>query len=62
VGISHLFPGTRYMVSSKLLIVPAPTAVPTGPDATGVTGLTEPLRDQAMIDWVWAFLARVFPN
>ena len=29
--------------------------------ATGVTGLSEPLRDQAMIDWVWAFLARVFP-
>jgi hypothetical protein len=45
-----------------LLIVPAPTAAPSGPDATtGVTGLSQPLRDQAMIDWVWAFLARVFP-
>jgi transcription-repair coupling factor (superfamily II helicase) len=63
VRISHLFPGTRYMQSSQLLIVPAPTAVPTAPDATtGVTGLSEPLRDQAMIDWVWAFLARVFPG
>lgn len=62
VRLSHLFPGTRYMQTSKLLIVPAPTAAPSGPDATtGVTGLSEPLRDQAMIDWVWAFLARVFP-
>ena len=63
VRISHLFPGTRYMQSSKLLMVPAPTGVPTAPDAkTGVTGLSEPLRDQAMIEWVWAFLARVFPT
>ena len=62
VRISHLFPGTRYMQTSKLLIVPAPTGVPTSADATtGVIALTEPLRDQAMIDWVWAFLARVFP-
>ena len=50
VRLSHLFPGLRYMVSSKLLTVPAPK------DFDG-----EPLRDQAMIDWVWAFLARVFP-
>ena len=50
VRLSHLFPGLRYMVSSKLLTVPAPQ------DQTG-----EPLRDQAMVDWVWAFLARVFP-
>jgi transcription-repair coupling factor (superfamily II helicase) len=50
VRLSHLFPGLRYMVSSKLLTVPAPK------DIDG-----EPLRDQAIIDWVWAFLARVFP-
>jgi transcription-repair coupling factor (superfamily II helicase) len=50
VRLSHLFPGLRYMASSQLLTVPAPK------DIDG-----EPLRDQAIIDWVWAFLARVFP-
>jgi len=50
VRLSHLFPGLRYMQGSKLLMVPAPK------DTDG-----EPLRDQAIIDWVWAFLARVFP-
>lgn len=62
VRLSHLFPGLRYMASSKLLIVPAPTTQGTEVDpTTGMTKLTEPLKDQAMIDWVWAFLARVFP-
>ena len=45
VRLSHLFPGLRFMVSSKLLTVPSPN-----------------LTDQPMIDWVWAFLARVFPK
>ena len=62
VRITHLFPGARYMHGSKLLMVPAPTGVPTAAKPeTGVMALSEPLRDQAMIDWVWAFLARVFP-
>jgi transcription-repair coupling factor (superfamily II helicase) len=62
VRLSHLFPGLRYMASSKLLIVPAPVSNSTDADpTTGVARLSEPLKDQAMIDWVWAFLARVFP-
>ena len=50
VRLSHLFPGTKYLQSAKSLMVPAPR------DAN-----FEPLRDQAIIDWAWAFLARVFP-
>jgi transcription-repair coupling factor (superfamily II helicase) len=50
VRLSHLFPGTKYLQSAKTLMVPAPR------DAN-----FEPLRDQAIIDWAWAFLARVFP-
>ena len=51
VRLSHLFPGLKYLQSSQLLTVPAPKDPATD----------EPLRDQAVIDWVWAFLARVFP-
>ncbi len=50
VRLSHLFPGLKYLTSSKTLTVPAPK----GTDA-------EPLRDREVINWVWAFLARVFP-
>lgn len=50
VRLSHLFPGTKYLQSAKSLMVPSPR------DAN-----FEPLRDQAIIDWAWAFLARVFP-
>ncbi len=51
VQISHLFPGTKYLQSASTLMVPAPR------DAN-----FEPLRDKAIIDWAWAFLARVFAN
>ena len=50
VRLTHLFTGTKYLQSSQTLMVPAPR------DEN-----FEPLRDQAIIDWAWAFLARVFP-
>jgi transcription-repair coupling factor (superfamily II helicase) len=51
VRLSHLFPGMRYLQTNSLLTVPAPK---------GADG--EPLRDRAVIDWTWAFLATVFAN
>jgi transcription-repair coupling factor (superfamily II helicase) len=51
VRLSHAYPGLRYLQSNQLLNVPAPK------DASG-----EPLRDRAVIDWTWAFLATVFAN
>jgi transcription-repair coupling factor (superfamily II helicase) len=51
VRLSHAYPGLRYLQSNELLTVPAPK------DAAG-----EPLRDRAVIDWTWAFLATVFAN
>jgi transcription-repair coupling factor (superfamily II helicase) len=51
VKLTHLFPGAKYLQSAKTLMVPAPR------DAN-----FEPLRDQAIIDWAWAFLARVFDS
>ena len=51
VRLSHLYPGMRYLQTNNLLTVPAPK------DATG-----EPLRDRAVIDWTWTFLATVFAN
>ncbi len=50
VQLSHLFPGLKYLQSAKTLMVPAPR------DEN-----FEPIRDRAVIDWAWAFLARVFP-
>ncbi|MEN9962467.1 MAG: hypothetical protein RIS66_880, partial [Actinomycetota bacterium] len=50
VQLTHLFPGARYLQSAQTLMVPAPR------DAN-----FEPLRDKPIIDWAWAFLARVFP-
>jgi len=50
VQLTHLFPGTKYLQSAQTLMVPAPR------DAN-----FEPLRDKPIIDWAWAFLARVFP-
>ncbi|MEY4980668.1 MAG: hypothetical protein RL174_6, partial [Actinomycetota bacterium] len=41
----------KYLQSAKTLMVPAPR------DAN-----FEPLRDQAIIDWAWAFLSRVFAD
>ena len=40
----------RYLASAETLMLPAPK------DANG-----EPMRDQAVIDWTWAVLARIFP-
>jgi transcription-repair coupling factor (superfamily II helicase) len=51
VRLTHLFTGTKYLQSSQTLMVPAPR------DEN-----FEPLRDQAIIDWAWAFLARVFAS
>ena len=51
VQITHLFPGAKYLQSAATLMVTAPR------DAN-----FEPLRDKAIIDWAWAFLARVFAN
>jgi transcription-repair coupling factor (superfamily II helicase) len=51
VRLSHLYPGMRYLQTNNLLTVPTPK------DATG-----EPLRDRAIIDWTWTFLATVFAN
>mgnify|MGYP000440972607 CR=1 FL=1 len=50
VQLTHLFDGAKYLQSSQTLTVPAPR------DSN-----FEPLRDKAIIDWAWAFLARVFP-
>ncbi|MFM1954670.1 MAG: transcription-repair coupling factor [Actinomycetota bacterium] len=52
VRLSHLFPGLKYLASASTLMLPAPRDPATG----------EPLRDQAVIDWTWAVLARVFPQ
>ena len=49
VRLTHLFPGTKYLQTAKLLTVPAPKDLN-----------YEPLRDQAIIDYMWALLARVF--
>jgi transcription-repair coupling factor (superfamily II helicase) len=49
VRLTHLFPGTKYLQTSKLLTLPAPKDLN-----------YEPLRDQAIIDYMWALLARVF--
>ena len=51
VKLTHLFPGAKYLFSSKLLTIPTPK------DSAG-----EPLKDQAVIDYMWALLARVFPQ
>jgi transcription-repair coupling factor (superfamily II helicase) len=51
VHLTHLFPGTKYLQSARLLTVPAPR-----------DDSFEPLRDKAIIDWAWAFMARVFPE
>ncbi|WP_296630589.1 transcription-repair coupling factor [Rhodoluna sp.] len=50
VQLTNLFDGAKYLQSSQTLTIPAPR------DSN-----FEPLRDKAIIDWAWAFLARVFP-
>jgi transcription-repair coupling factor (superfamily II helicase) len=49
VQLSHSLPGSRYMQTSKLLTLPVPK------NAAG-----EPMRDQEVIDYTWALLAKVF--
>ncbi len=49
VQLSHRLPGSRYMQTSKLLTLPVPK------NAAG-----EPMRDQEVIDYTWALLAKVF--
>jgi transcription-repair coupling factor (superfamily II helicase) len=49
VLLSHRLPGSRYMQTSKLLTLPVPK------NAAG-----EPMRDQEVIDYTWALLAKVF--
>ncbi len=51
VALSHQVKGLRYLQTSRLLTAPAPIAED-----------GEPLRDQAVIDWLWKFLATVFPK
>ena len=51
VQLSHRFDGAKYLQSSQTLTVPAPR------DSN-----FEPLRDKAIIDWAWVFLAQVFPE
>ena len=51
VALSHKLKGLRYLQTSKLLTVPAPLAED-----------GEPLRGQAVIDWLWQFFAIVFPK
>jgi transcription-repair coupling factor (superfamily II helicase) len=49
VQLSHRLPDSRYMQTSKLLTLPVPK------NAAG-----EPMRDQEVIDYTWALLAKVF--
>jgi transcription-repair coupling factor (superfamily II helicase) len=49
VQLSHRLPSSRYMQTSKLLTLPVPK------NAAG-----EPMRDQEVIDYTWALLAKVF--
>lgn len=51
VALSHKIRGVRYLQTSKLLTAPAPLAED-----------GEPLRDKAVVDWLWQFLALVFPK
>jgi transcription-repair coupling factor (superfamily II helicase) len=49
VALSHKISGLRYLQTSKLLTLPSPTS------AVG-----EPLRDQELIDWLWATFQIIF--
>lgn len=51
VALSHKIKGVRYLQTAKLLSVPAPIAED-----------GEPLRGQAVIDWLWQLFAIVFPK
>lgn len=49
VALSHRIPGSRYLQTSKLLTLPAPTS-----------SVGEPLRDSEVIDWLWKTFALIF--
>lgn len=49
VALSHRIPGSRYLQTSRLLTLPAPTS------STG-----EPLRDAEVIDWLWKTFAQIY--
>jgi transcription-repair coupling factor (superfamily II helicase) len=49
VQLSHKLPGVRYLQSSQLLSMPAP-----------VDSQVEPLRDAAVIDWLWQVFEKLF--
>jgi transcription-repair coupling factor (superfamily II helicase) len=49
VSLSHRIPGSRYLQTSKLLTLPAPTS------AVG-----EPLRDAEVVDWLWKTFALIY--
>jgi transcription-repair coupling factor (superfamily II helicase) len=49
VALSHKIPGVRYLHSSKLLTMPAPTSKD-----------LEPIRDAEVIDWLWKTFALIY--
>ncbi len=49
VALSHRIPGSRYLQTSKLLTLPAPTS-----------SVGEPLRDAEVIDWLWKTFSLIF--
>jgi transcription-repair coupling factor (superfamily II helicase) len=49
VALSHKIPGSRYLQTSKLLTLPAPTS-----------SVGEPLRDAEVIDWLWKTFSLIF--
>lgn len=49
VALSHRIPGSRYLQTSKLLTLPAPTS-----------SVGEPLRDSEVLDWLWKTFALIF--
>jgi transcription-repair coupling factor (superfamily II helicase) len=49
VTLSHKIPGVRYLHSSKLLTMPAPTSKD-----------LEPIRDAEVIDWLWKTFALIY--
>ena len=49
VALSNKIPGSRYLQTSKLLTLPAPTS-----------SVGEPLRDAEVIDWLWKTFSLIF--
>jgi transcription-repair coupling factor (superfamily II helicase) len=49
VALSHRISGARYLQTSKLLTLPAPTS-----------SVGEPLRDAEVVDWLWKTFAHIY--